>query len=87
MQANKADQGVMRDLQKWLEDPSVSAGSGMDRQAKEDLAWLRSTNDLSSVNLNGAPKKAPSRKSEDIGGGPAPGGFASLFSSCAGRRK
>lgn len=86
MQANKADQGVMRDLQRWLEDPNVSAGAGMS-QAKEDLAWLQSTKDLSSVNLNGASKKRSSGAAEDGGGGTGTSGFASLFSSCAGRRK
>ena len=59
MQANKADQAVMRDLKEWLENPKTSAGAGITEGSREDLAWLEKSKDLSSVNL-GNPKKASS---------------------------
>jgi hypothetical protein len=89
MQANKADQDVMRDLRQWLENPNVSAGAGMG-QAKEDLAWLENSKDLSSVNLGGKSEKPATRRPSTVGGGGgrgSSGGFASWFNSCAGKRK
>ena len=56
MQANKADQAVMRDLKEWLENPKTSAGAGITEGSREDLAWVEKSKDLSSVNL-GNPKR------------------------------
>lgn len=84
MQANKADESVMRDLKQWLENPNVSAGAG-----KEDLSWLQNSTDLSSVNLNGKMEKSAMRQPSNTGDGRGGGngGIAHWFSSCAGKRK
>ena len=84
MQANKADQAVMRDLKQWLENPNTSAGVGMS-EAKKDLAWLEKSKDLSSVNLGNAEKAASVRPTAEE---PASsGGFVTWFQQCAGKRK
>ena len=84
MQANKADQTVMRDLRQWLENPNTSAGAGLS-EARDDLAFLENSKDLSSVNL-GNPEKAASVKHSEGREEKSSGGFASLF-NCVGKRK
>lgn len=84
MQANKADQAVMRDLKQWLENPKTSTGAGMS-EARDDLVWLEKSKDLSSVNLGSSEKPASIRSRAEE---PASsGGFATWFQQCAGKRK
>jgi hypothetical protein len=86
MQAKKADQTVMRDLRQWLENPNTSAGAGMGG-AREDLAWLENSRDLSSVNLGNSEKPARKESVASTGGEKSSGGgFVSLF-NCVGKRK
>jgi hypothetical protein len=83
MQGNKASKQTMQDLKQWLEKPNTAAGASVG--AKDDLLWLESQKDLSSVRLDGANEKASVKApSQKKGGGG--GGFASLF-GCGGKRK
>ena len=94
MQANKASKQTTEELNRWLEKPTTSAGATL--SAREDLKWLGSQNDLSSVHLNGngngngnRGEKAESVKSDSgskTGVASNGSGFAALF-GCAGKRK
>ncbi len=84
MQSNKADEAVRRDLRQWLENPDTHAGAGAS-EAREDLAWLEKSKDLSSVNL-GNPEKPASIKPE-VGKEASLSGFSSWFNQCTGKRQ
>lgn len=54
-------------------------------EARNDLAWLEKSKDLSSVNLGNAEKPASVRpKPEEPA---SSGGFVTWFQQCAGKRK
>lgn len=99
MQASKIDENTSRDLETWLQksDNGVSTASA---SAKQDLEWLKSSKDLSSVQIGSKRPRVYSSTNEKAehtarprddggskGGGGSGGGFAAFFSSCAGRRK
>jgi len=86
MQANKASEGTKRDLQQWLEKHAAEAGVTMPKGAKEDLQWLESSKDLSSVGLAPRQSEKRSEKSTEHSTDKSGGGFAAFF-GCASRRK
>ncbi|ETN40888.1 uncharacterized protein HMPREF1541_05168 [Cyphellophora europaea CBS 101466] len=88
MQANKATPEVMADLRQWLENPKTSAGAAVDG-AKDDLKWLKSQKDLSSVTLGEKGGDSSTEKGENgpsVQKSSAGGALAALF-NCAGKRK
>lgn len=92
MQANKASDETKEQLAKWLQSPAATS-----KGAKDDLAWLNSSKDLSAVSID--PEKRPQPqierkqsseskssskpKSPSQGSG---GGLLALF-GCASKRK
>lgn len=56
MQANRATPEAKEKLEKWLQSPSLMTG-GISKDAMEDLHWLHSSKDLSSVSID--PEKKP----------------------------
>ena len=85
MQANKATPEVMNDLRQWLENPKTGASAVLDG-AKDDLKWLNSSKDLSSVRLGESEQPPSPSKEKTEGGGQGKSAFAALF-NCAGKRK
>jgi len=96
MQANKASNETKEQLMKWLQSPAATSKS-----AKDDLAWLSDTKDLSAVSIDPEKRSEPPPVTEpkesheskrslkpkpSIGGGGSGGGLLSLF-GCASKRK
>lgn len=59
MQTNKASSETREQLMKWLQNPA-SGSSAISSSAREDMAWLQNSKDLSSVSID--PHKVPSTK-------------------------
>lgn len=97
MQANKATPEVKRELEIWLQSPKLGSGK-ISQAVLDELDWLRTSKDLSSVSID--PEKRPlrARSSESFSkGSTAPkngngnsngggGGFLAFF-GCASKRK
>lgn len=94
MQANKATPEIKRELEIWLQSPSLGSGK-ISQAAMDDLDWLQNSKDLCSVSID--PEKRPlrARSSESFsnskgsavaenGGG---GGGLLAFFGCASKRK
>lgn len=88
MQANKASNAMKEELTQWLQD-STSSGS-ISQGAKDDLSWLQSSKDLSSVSID--PEKRSSEthlvtENARMGAYAAIGGGILAWLGCASRRK
>jgi len=86
MQANKVSETTTQELKQWLEKPGTSAEAGLGINTQQDLQWLQTTKDLSSIALNERDNIPESKEEVNGDNGGSGGGFMALF-GCGGKRK
>ncbi len=96
MKTDKASESTTNELKEWLQKPGPQTEAGLGISVQQDLEWINTSKDLSSITLNekegetirnkeGRPVTATSGPTPATGGGGG-GGFMALF-GCAGKRK